>query len=83
MTQAYAIEVGFGGAWVMSPPNFYFIPDRNGDDKSDGEPIVLLDGLSNHANSHNLAKPEGLLQRLTQDEVRDLFAYLTGPDQVP
>ncbi len=27
--------------------------------------------------------PEGLLQRLTQDEVRGLFAYLTGPDQVP
>ncbi|MBC7964548.1 MAG: dehydrogenase, partial [Fuerstia sp.] len=27
--------------------------------------------------------PEGLLQRLTPDEVRDLFAYLTGPDQVP
>lgn len=25
---------------------------------------------------------EGLLQRLTPDEVRDLFAYLTGPDQV-
>ena len=27
--------------------------------------------------------PEGLLQRLTPDEVRDLFAYLSGPDQVP
>ena len=24
------IEVGFGGAWVMSPPFFYFIPDRDG-----------------------------------------------------
>ncbi len=29
------IEVGFGGAWVMSPPNFYFIPDRDGDDNPD------------------------------------------------
>jgi hypothetical protein len=27
------IEVGFGGAWVMSPPNFYFIPDRDADDR--------------------------------------------------
>ncbi len=27
--------------------------------------------------------PEGMLQRLTPDEVRDLFAYLSGPDQVP
>lgn len=60
------IEVGFGGAWVMSPPSFYFIPDANGDDVPDGEPIVLLDGFGNHANSHNLANafswgPDGWL----------------------
>lgn len=60
------IEVGFGGAWVMSPPNFYFIPDRNGDDKPDAEPTVLLDGFGNHANAHNLANgfawgPDGWL----------------------
>ena len=60
------IEVGFGGAWVMSPPNFYFIPDRNGDDVPDGKPEVLLDGFGNHANSHNLANgfawgPDGWL----------------------
>ena len=60
------IEVGFGGAWVMSPPYFYFIPDRDGDDVPDGEPQVLLDGFGNHANSHNLANgfawgPDGWL----------------------
>jgi putative membrane-bound dehydrogenase-like protein len=60
------IEVGFGGAWVMSPPYFYFIPDRDGDDKPDGAPVVLLDGFGNHANSHNLASalawgPDGWL----------------------
>ncbi len=60
------IEVGFGGAWVMSPPNLYFIPDRNGDDKPDSEPEVLLDGFGNHANAHNLANgfawgPDGWL----------------------
>lgn len=60
------IEVGFGGAWVMSPPNLYFIPDRNGDDKPDSEPVSLLDGFGNHANSHNLANafswgPDGWL----------------------
>lgn len=60
------IEVGFGGAWVMSPPYFYFIPDRNGDDQPDGEPELLLDGFGNHANSHNLANgfswgPDGWL----------------------
>jgi putative membrane-bound dehydrogenase-like protein len=60
------IEVGFGGAWVMSPPFFYFIPDRDGDDQPDGEPQVLLDGFGNHANAHNLANgfawgPDGWL----------------------
>jgi len=60
------IEVGFGGAWVMSPPNFYFIPDRDGDDVPDSKPEVLLDGFGNHANSHNLANgfawgPDGWL----------------------
>ena len=60
------IEVGFGGAWVMSPPSFYFIPDRDGDDRPDGEPEILLDGFGNHANSHNLANgfawgPDGWL----------------------
>ena len=60
------IEVGFGGAWVMSPPNFYFIPDRDADDRPDSDPIVLLDGFGNHANSHNLANgfawgPDGWL----------------------
>lgn len=60
------IEVGFGGAWVMSPPFFYFIPDRDGDDVPDSKPEVLLDGFGNHANSHNLANgfawgPDGWL----------------------
>lgn len=60
------IEVGFGGAWVMSPPNIYFIPDRDADDRPDSDPIVLLDGFGNHANSHNLANgfawgPDGWL----------------------
>lgn len=60
------VEVGFGGAWVMSPPYFYFIPDRDGDDIPDGEPEVVLDGFGNHSNSHNIANgfswgPDGWL----------------------
>jgi putative membrane-bound dehydrogenase-like protein len=60
------IEVGFGGAWVMSPPNLYFIPDANRDDVPDREPEVILDGFGNHANAHNLANgfawgPDGWL----------------------
>ena len=38
------IEVGFGGVFVGSAPQFLFIPDKNGDDKPDSKPEVLLDG---------------------------------------
>lgn len=42
------IEVGFGGVWVGAAPEFLFIPDKNGDDKPDGPPVVLLDGWGQH-----------------------------------
>ena len=38
------LELGFGGVWVGAAPQFLFIPDRNGDDRPDGPPEVLLDG---------------------------------------
>lgn len=38
------LEVGFGGVWVGAAPELLFIPDRDGDDKPDGAPEVLLDG---------------------------------------
>ncbi len=60
------IEKGFGGVWVMSPPSLFFIPDRDGDDRPDGPPEVLLDGFGNFDNAHNLANgfawgPDGWL----------------------
>ncbi|MDB4712961.1 hypothetical protein OAF43_01940 [bacterium] len=60
------IEVGFGGVWVMSIPNFYFIPDENYDGVPDREPVLLLDGFGAHANSHTIANgfawgPDGWL----------------------
>ena len=60
------IEVGFGGVWVMSPPNLYFIPDRDGDDKPDGPPQVFFDGFGYKESRHNLANgftwgPDGWL----------------------
>jgi len=45
------IEVGFGGAWVGSPPNLLFIPDRNGDDVPDADPEIVLDGWE-HQDMH-------------------------------
>jgi putative membrane-bound dehydrogenase-like protein len=42
------LEVGFGGVWVGAAPQFLFIPDRDGDDRPDGPPQVLLDGWGQH-----------------------------------
>ena len=41
---ATGIAVGFGGVYVGTPPNLLFIADKDGDDKPDGEPEILLDG---------------------------------------
>ncbi len=38
------IELGYGGVFVGAAPNFMFIPDKDGDDKPDGPPVILLDG---------------------------------------
>lgn len=40
-----AIAVGHGGVWIGNTPELAFIPDRDGDDVPDSEPIVKLDGF--------------------------------------
>lgn len=42
------LELGFGGVWVGAAPNLLFIPDRDGDDRPDGPPQILLDGWGYH-----------------------------------
>ncbi|MDB5322784.1 MAG: hypothetical protein JWN40_4415 [Phycisphaerales bacterium] len=59
------LEVGFGGVWVVSAPNLLFIPDKDGDDKPDGPPQILLEGFG-HQGVHNLVNgctwgPDGWL----------------------
>ncbi|MFZ9088793.1 MAG: PVC-type heme-binding CxxCH protein [Planctomycetaceae bacterium] len=44
LTFTSGLACGFGGVFVGSPPNLTFIPDRDGDDKPDGPPEILLDG---------------------------------------
>lgn len=44
LTFTSGIACGFGGVFVGSPPNLTFIPDKDGDDKPDGPPEILLDG---------------------------------------
>jgi putative membrane-bound dehydrogenase-like protein len=48
-----AIEIGFGGVWVGSCPNLYFIPDKDGDDVPDAAPEVVLDGWE-HQDMHEI-----------------------------
>jgi putative membrane-bound dehydrogenase-like protein len=65
LTMITGIEVGFGGVWVVAPPRLLFIPDRNGDDKPDGPPEILLDGFGNQG-GHNIVNgftwgPDGWL----------------------
>jgi putative membrane-bound dehydrogenase-like protein len=61
-----SIALGFGGVWATCAPHFVFIPDRNGDDKPDAEPEVLLDGWHSGKVRHNIANglkwgPDGWL----------------------
>ena len=44
-------EVGYGGVFASTAPEFIFIPDADGDDVPDGEPEVLLDGW-NYQDTH-------------------------------
>ena len=61
-----SIEIGHDGIWALCPPNLLFLPDRDHDDKLDGEPIVVLDGWDGGAVRHNIANglrwgPDGWL----------------------
>src|SRR5262249_50953542 len=39
-----SVTAGLGGVGPLCPPRLLFIPDRDGDGKPDGEPVVVLDG---------------------------------------
>lgn len=54
LTHLTGLEIGFGGVWITAPPALAFIPDANGDDIPDGEPIVHLDGWTVKAEHNNV-----------------------------
>ncbi|MFP6618137.1 MAG: PVC-type heme-binding CxxCH protein, partial [Pirellulaceae bacterium] len=45
------IAVGHGGVWIANTPELSFIPDRDGNDIPDAEPIVMLDGFEVSSNN--------------------------------
>lgn len=56
---------GFGGCWILNDSTLSFLPDQNGDDIPDSEPVVLLDGWTKEA-GHNFVNglmwgPDGWL----------------------
>ncbi len=56
---------GFGGLWILHDGTLSFIPDRNGDDVPDSDPVVMLDGWSKDC-GHNFVSgliwgPDGWL----------------------
>ena len=48
-----SVELGFGGVWLLCPPQLLFIPDRNGDDVPDGPAEVVLDGFKVATENHH------------------------------
>ena len=51
LTFASGIAVGHVGVWVGAPPNLLFFPLKEGQDKAEGEPQVVLDGWG-HEDTH-------------------------------
>lgn len=51
------IALGFGGVWLCATPYLLFIADRDGDDRPDGPPEVLLDGWNPKARHNIASKP--------------------------
>lgn len=62
-----SVEVGYGGVWLMCPPQLLFVPDADRDLVPDGPAEVVLDGFTAaDVNHHNFANglrfgPDGWL----------------------
>jgi putative membrane-bound dehydrogenase-like protein len=62
---ASSVEVGRGGVWVLQTPYLLFYPDKDRDDRPDGDPRVVLSGFGMedaHAVANHLTwGPDGWL----------------------
>jgi putative membrane-bound dehydrogenase-like protein len=86
LSYATGIEVGFGGVWVVAPPNLLFYPMKDGGDKPEGPPEILLDGFGSQG-GHNVVNgftwgPDGWLYGgHGRTSISDLGPPGTPPDQ--
>jgi len=48
-----SVELGFGGVWLICPPQLLFFPDRDGNDVPDGPAEVVLDGFTVATENHH------------------------------
>ena len=48
-----SVELGFGGVWLICPPQLLFVPDRDGNDVPDGPAEVVLDGFTVALENHH------------------------------
>lgn len=86
LTYVTGIEVGFGGVWVVAPPNLLFYPVRDGADRPDGPPEILLDGFGTQG-GHNVVNgfswgPDGWLYGgHGRTSISDLGPPGTPPEQ--
>ena len=77
-----SIELGFGGVWLLCPPQLLFVPDRDGNDVPDGPAEVVLDGFSVAAeNYHTFAN--GLRLGPRRLALWPLRGVVAGPDRRP
>jgi putative membrane-bound dehydrogenase-like protein len=86
LVYATGIEVGFGGVWVVAPPKLLFYPMKDGGDRPDGAPEVLLDGFGSQG-GHNVVNgftwgPDGWLYGgHGRTSISDLGPPGTPPEQ--
>jgi len=76
---------GFGGVWAICPPNLLFIPDKNGDDVPDGEPVAHLAGFDTKKVGHNMPSclswgPDGWLYGLQGIQAQSRIGTPTTPE---
>ncbi|MCA9263720.1 MAG: c-type cytochrome [Planctomycetales bacterium] len=82
-----SVARGRGGVWVLNPPYLMFYPDRDNDDRPDGDPVVHLRGFWLE-DSHSIANslrwgPDGWLYGAQGSTVSGDIEVMVGDVRSP